>query len=251
MISNAKTPATLYFRPARIKGAPYEVHELQGRPIDVHAVLASLPADEDYTRNDAGSPPPPNDTGSPPPPPQDTESTPSSKIPLEERERRAIAYVAKMPAAISGQNGHEAIPRRRSSREGFFTPARVRARILRKSTTRAVSRHGATRSSNTKAREGAKANKPDGYLLRDNDTSATSPSTPPANITDVLAHWRKNGPLVHEPTGIEALDEVTDGGPVYGSRWGVAGAPDAGKTALAMQVADVTPVAVSPSGCSQ
>ncbi len=50
---------------------------------------------------------------------------------------------------------------------------------------------------------------------------------------------RKNGPLVHEPTGIEALDEVTDGGPVYGSRWGVAGAPDAGKTALAMQVADV------------
>ncbi len=90
-----KDAGHIYFRPARIKGAPYEVHELQGRPIDVDWVLASLPADEDDARKDAGSPPPPNDTGSPPPPPRDTESTPSSKIPLEERERRAIAYVER------------------------------------------------------------------------------------------------------------------------------------------------------------
>lgn len=55
----------------------------------------------------------------------------------------------------------------------------------------------------------------------------------------VVATWREEGPLVHEPTGIAKLDEVTGGGPVYGSRWYLVGAPDAGKTALAVQLADV------------
>lgn len=44
-------------------------------------------------------------------------------------------------------------------------------------------------------------------------------------------------PLVHEPTGIKGLDERTGGGPVYGTRWYFPGAPDAGKTALLVQVA--------------
>lgn len=65
------------------------------------------------------------------------------------------------------------------------------------------------------------------------DTSARRP----ACVTTVIDSWRKSGPLRHEPTGIEKLDEKTGGGPIYGSRWYLAGAPDAGKTALLIQIA--------------
>lgn len=61
----------------------------------------------------------------------------------------------------------------------------------------------------------------------------------PATSVDVLAQWREHGPLVHEPTGLAALDELTGGGPCYGTRWYIAGAPDAGKTALLVQLAHV------------
>lgn len=54
---------------------------------------------------------------------------------------------------------------------------------------------------------------------------------------EVLDRWADEGPLVHEPTGFEALDAATGGGPVYGSRWYVQGAPDAGKTAWLVHVA--------------
>src|SRR6478609_86584 len=60
-----------------------------------------------------------------------------------------------------------------------------------------------------------------------------------SSIGSVIEEWRVSGPLVHEPTGISALDELTGGGPVYGSRWYLAGAPDAGKTALLVQIAHV------------
>jgi KaiC/GvpD/RAD55 family RecA-like ATPase len=61
----------------------------------------------------------------------------------------------------------------------------------------------------------------------------------PLTVDSVLAAWRQEGPLVHEPTGIKRLDELTGGGPVYGSRWYLLGAPDAGKTALLVQWLDV------------
>jgi replicative DNA helicase len=54
---------------------------------------------------------------------------------------------------------------------------------------------------------------------------------------DVIKQWSEDGPLIHEPTGIPPLDHATGGGPVYGSRWIVNGAPDAGKTALLVQIA--------------
>ncbi len=57
-----------------------------------------------------------------------------------------------------------------------------------------------------------------------------------ATIGQVLDGWLRDGSLVHEPTGIAGLDELTGGGPVYGTRWYVAGAPDAGKTALLIQI---------------
>lgn len=59
------------------------------------------------------------------------------------------------------------------------------------------------------------------------------------SISDVLTTWEREGPLVHEATGIAALDALTGGGPVYGTRWYLAGAPDAGKTALLVQIAHV------------
>jgi KaiC/GvpD/RAD55 family RecA-like ATPase len=53
-----------------------------------------------------------------------------------------------------------------------------------------------------------------------------------------IAVWRQEGPLRHEATGVAKLDELTGGGPVYGSRWYLLGAPDAGKTGLLVQLAD-------------
>ena len=58
----------------------------------------------------------------------------------------------------------------------------------------------------------------------------------PVTPDEVIAQWLVEGRLIHEPTGIARLDELTGGGPVYGSRWYLAGAPDAGKTALMLQI---------------
>ncbi|MCC7399490.1 MAG: AAA family ATPase [Planctomycetes bacterium] len=64
------------------------------------------------------------------------------------------------------------------------------------------------------------------------------PPRRPARRADVAEQWAREGPLVHLPTGIAALDAATGGGLVLGSRVYLAGAPDAGKTALAVQLAD-------------
>jgi replicative DNA helicase len=53
---------------------------------------------------------------------------------------------------------------------------------------------------------------------------------------DIISRWEGDGALVHEPTGIPSIDNATGGGPVYGTRWIVNGAPDAGKTALLVQI---------------
>lgn len=79
---------------------------------------------------------------------------------------------------------------------------------------------------------------PPGRFDDDKPAPAPSPSVPSAlSIADVIDAWQKEGPLKHEPTGIKRLDDLTGGGPVYGSRWYLAGAPDAGKTALLLQIA--------------
>jgi KaiC/GvpD/RAD55 family RecA-like ATPase len=59
----------------------------------------------------------------------------------------------------------------------------------------------------------------------------------PMSLLDVVEQWKTEGPLVHESSGLPKLDELTGGGPVYGSRWYLVGAPDAGKTALLVQIA--------------
>lgn len=73
---------------------------------------------------------------------------------------------------------------------------------------------------------------------RSQSKRAEQPShNPRSSLVDVFARWKTTGPLIHEPTGIAKLDELTGGGPVYGSRWYALGAPDAGKTALFDQFA--------------
>lgn len=69
----------------------------------------------------------------------------------------------------------------------------------------------------------------------DNDQE-DAPVRTASTIASVLEGWRNEGALIHESTGFPALDELTGGGPVYGSRWYLAGAPDAGKTALLIQL---------------
>lgn len=56
-------------------------------------------------------------------------------------------------------------------------------------------------------------------------------------VGEVLARWAKEGPLIHQATCFDALNQQTGGGPVYGSRWYVMGAPDASKTLLLLQLA--------------
>ena len=58
------------------------------------------------------------------------------------------------------------------------------------------------------------------------------------NALRIVDEWERDGPLVHLPTGIESLDELTGGGFVLGSRVYTLGAPNAGKTALVVQIAD-------------
>lgn len=57
----------------------------------------------------------------------------------------------------------------------------------------------------------------------------------PAAVFDA---WDHDGPVTRLSTGIPTLDEMTGGGFVLGSRVYLVGAPNAGKTALAVQLAD-------------
>ncbi len=56
--------------------------------------------------------------------------------------------------------------------------------------------------------------------------------------SDIIDRWTVDGPLIHVPTGIRALDQMTGGGPTFGCRVFLAGAPDGGKTGLLVQIAN-------------
>jgi hypothetical protein len=78
-------------------------------------------------------------------------------------------------------------------------------------------------------------------LVRDNgggvNAEAIYKIPAPTTTLEVLERWQREGALVHEATGLPRLDEATDGGPVYGTRWYLTGAPNAGKTALLLDIA--------------
>lgn len=52
------------------------------------------------------------------------------------------------------------------------------------------------------------------------------------SISDVLTKWRTDGPLLHVPTGIGGLDQMTGGGLVVGTATIAMGPPDSAKTLL-------------------
>jgi len=80
--------------------------------------------------------------------------------------------------------------------------------------------------------------------LDDDDDDDTPPAAEkdteraPLTLSQCVERWQHEGPLVHMPTGLATLDELTGGGPVLGSRVYLIGAPDAGKTALLVQIMD-------------
>lgn len=58
-------------------------------------------------------------------------------------------------------------------------------------------------------------------------------------FSDVIDGWAAEGPLVHYRTHFDVLDQLTGGGPVFGTRWYVMGAPDACKTLFLSMLANV------------
>ncbi len=59
-----------------------------------------------------------------------------------------------------------------------------------------------------------------------------------SSVASVIKRFVAMGPVVHEPTGIDGIDRLTGGGPVYGSRVYLVGGPDSGKTLLFVKIAD-------------
>jgi KaiC/GvpD/RAD55 family RecA-like ATPase len=171
---------------------------------------------------------------------------------------RARAYVAMMPAAISGAGGHVATFNVARKLRDFGLNQQTALTVLREYNSRCEPPWSEGELQH-KIEQGFKAqvsnpiedrpllqvtaNKP-GEEWRDSPTddepSATgAPKLPQRrgrSVADVLDLWRSEGPLVHEPTGFARLDEMTGGGPVYGSRWYVNGQPNAFKTGLQLQV---------------
>jgi replicative DNA helicase len=74
--------------------------------------------------------------------------------------------------------------------------------------------------------------------LRLDDASASRGTSTALEPADLLRQWEIEGPLVHVPTGIRSIDDLTGGGPPFGARCYVLGAPDGGKTAFVVHVAD-------------
>lgn len=186
---------------------------------------------------------------------------------------RARAYVATMDPAISGQGGHLATWKvARKCAADFGLTERDTLEILREFNQRCEPRwsdrdlqhkahDAATKAHTAKSMDEERhwqmprahystgtsigTPPPDDDAPTDADDprapvphSATPQDTPRISTTvlDVLEQWRTEGQLVHEPTGIDVLDTATGGGPVYGTRWYFVGAPDAGKTALLVQI---------------
>jgi KaiC/GvpD/RAD55 family RecA-like ATPase len=71
--------------------------------------------------------------------------------------------------------------------------------------------------------------------LQDTVNAAGEPKKIATTLKEVFERWKTSGPLVHELMGLK-FDELTGGGPIYGSRWYFLGAPDAGKTLLLAHV---------------
>jgi hypothetical protein len=165
------------------------------------------------------------------------------------REARASAYIEKMPAAISGAGGHNAtwaVARKLVADFGLDEPTALGLMLAEYNPrcqppwTEKDLRHKVMQA--TKARVANPVQDRSDWVDESGVHVAAEPEPDPTpqrqgcSIAEVLDTWRTEGPLIHEPTGFVQLDELTGGGPVYGSRWYVNGAPDAGKTAFLVQL---------------
>lgn len=75
--------------------------------------------------------------------------------------------------------------------------------------------------------------------------------SPPYSPASVIDAWGREGPLVHEPTGLEALDTATGGGPPYGTRWYLGERPTQARRLASSRSPTSTRSAGSRSGSSR
>jgi KaiC/GvpD/RAD55 family RecA-like ATPase len=71
---------------------------------------------------------------------------------------------------------------------------------------------------------------------------------PPASPVDIVERWGREGPLVRVQTGISALDRACRGGLPIPWRILIIGAPSAGKTFVAVAIADVLARVLADAG---
>lgn len=203
-----KDPCRLFFQPARTSSGPYEVYELAGAPIDVDAVLATLPAEAAE--------------------PTEHEMPPAEADPAVVR--RAISYIARMPAAIAGQGGHAATFNvARTLGRGFALHADAVHNILRDHYNPRCEPPWSEEELQHKANEGAHADAKLGYLLDSPEPERPGKARSPS---EVIRRWASEGPLQRFATGIAALDNLCRGGIPAPWRFVIVGAPSAGKTFL-------------------
>lgn len=164
---------------------------------------------------------------------------------------RARAYVATVDPAVSGQAGHAVTWRvARKLAQDFQLSEEQTFSILWSDYNPRCQPPWGERELRHKAREAVEKARvtnpvdeqehwrmPDTHYAENDSSPVRSARREATTVAEVIDSWLSTGPLVHEPTGIARLDELTGGGPVYGSRWYLAGAPDAGKTALLLQIA--------------
>jgi KaiC/GvpD/RAD55 family RecA-like ATPase len=81
-------------------------------------------------------------------------------------------------------------------------------------------------------------NEVDGFFADDPSDNDAQTGQAPVSTLDVIDRWRADGPLVRVPTGIRPLDELCRGGFPIPWRVFIIGAPSAGKTFVAVAVAD-------------
>lgn len=127
---------------------------------------------------------------------------------------------------------------------------------------RPVARHGAPRSASPVNEDGEVLEPPAGRFDDEGDgtlpdglpneaSAEPSPDVAPArprSLADIVSEWEQEGPLVRVPTGIAALDRLSNGGLPVPWRVIVVGAPSAGKTAVSVIIADALARAAESAG---
>ena len=87
--TSTRNPSRFWYLPGTKPGGAFEAHELDGEPVDVDATLKAFDA-----RDRTNAQPSPA-------------AVPPTSVGLFDRMKRARAYLARMPGAVSGERGHD------------------------------------------------------------------------------------------------------------------------------------------------